>query len=346
MRVLLLDKKNSALKLIPEVKDDLWHLERILERGDLVSGATDRKIKPRAEGEKHIRVKLFLTVEAEKIDFNRETGNLRVTGAIRGGKPADLVELGASHSIEIPLGKAVRIEKKELKGFQIERLERARRATEQGKLLLVVLDDEQADFALLREFELERRGTIRSGREGKRFESTAGKGAFFKRVIERAKEIKPDAVIFAGPGFTKDSLKKWLEEKGEKGNFHFASTNSVGITGLNELVKGKAIEGIVRETQIAKDTRLVEALLKELGQESGLAEYGAAEVKKAVECGAVKELLLCDSFLLGHREEAEELLNPTEQMGGKVHLVDSRNEAGKKLLSLGGVAAILRFKVR
>jgi protein pelota len=346
MRILQIDKRNSIVKVVPEIADDLWHLERVLEKGDLVSGQTDRKVKAREEGEKPERVKLFLTVEAEKIDFHRETGNLRVTGIIREGKPAELAELGASHSIEIEPGKAVKIQKRELKGFQVERLEKAQEATRQGKLLLVALDDEQADFALLKEFELERKGTIRSGKTGKRFESESWQGNYFREIMERAKELKAEKVVFAGPGFTKENLKRWAEEKGEKGNFYFASTNNVGITGLNELVKGNAIEKIVKEMQLVKETRLVETLFEELGKGSGIAEYGFGEVKKAVEYGAVKALLVCDSLLLEKREESEEIMKKAEQMKGNVHLIDSKNEAGKKLLSLGGIAALLRFRIK
>lgn len=346
MRILKIDRKNALLKLVPEVNDDLWHLERVLEKGDFVSGATDRKIKPRQEGEKQQRVNLFLTLEAEKIDFHKETGNLRVTGIIREGKPAELVELGASHSIEIELGKPITVKKKELMGFQIERLEKASRATSQGKLLLVVLDDEQADFAFLKEFALEGKGAIKSGKTGKRFETESSEEKYFKQIIDRVKELKADKIVFAGPGFTKDDLKKWLGGEGEKGNFYFTSTNSIGITGLNELVKGDALEKIAREMQLAKDMKLVDVLLAELGRDSGLAEYGLNEVKKAVEYGAVQELLLCDSFLLEKRNESEEFLKKTEQMKGNVHLIDSQNDAGKKLLSLGGIAALLRFRIK
>ena len=56
MRVLKIDEVENFLHLVPEIEDDLWHLERIIEKHDLVSGLSDRKIKPKEAGEKPIRV--------------------------------------------------------------------------------------------------------------------------------------------------------------------------------------------------------------------------------------------------------------------------------------------------
>jgi protein pelota len=345
MRILKVDKKTCLISLVPEIPDDLWHLERVIEKGDLVSGATDRKIKPKEQGEKSLRVKLFLEIEVEKLDFHRETGNLRVTGIIKSGKPADLIEMGSSHSIEIDLGKNIKIKKKELKKFQIERLEKASAATKKGKVLLVVLDDERADLALLKEFEMQKKGTIRSGKSGKRFESESKIGTYFKEIFDRAKELKAEKIVFAGPGFTKDSLKKWLDDKGEKGQFYFAATNSIGVTGLNELLKGSALDKITSEMQLVKETKLVENIFAEVGKNSGLVEYGVEQVLDAVNKGAVQQLLVADKTLLENRESVEELMDKTEKMGGEVHLVSAEHEAGEKLASIGGIAALLRFKL-
>ena len=49
-------------------------------------------------------------------------------------------------------------------------------------------------------------------------------------------------MLIAGPGFTKGDFEKYLKEKNFRKEAFFASTNSIGITGLNELVKGGVIE--------------------------------------------------------------------------------------------------------
>ncbi len=348
MRILKIDEKENFLHLVPEIEDDLWHLEQVIEKHDLVSGMTDRKIKPRSEGEKTQRIKLFVSLDVDLVEFHRFLGQLRVSGKIVDGKPAELLEMGAQHSLEIGLGRDVKIKKQSLKKYQVDRLKKAAAATKKGKVLLVVLDDERADFALLKEFELESKATVRSSKSGKQFKGEDNRPEYFQEIVSKIGEIKPEKVVVAGPGFAKEDFQKFLEEKGkpEKTQFFFASTNSVGRTGLQELLKGNVLDRMVEEMQLVKETKLVEQLLAELGKESGLAEYGFKEVKKAVEAGAVKELLVADRFLIEKREEAEKLMQAAEKMGGIVHLINAGHEAGKQLQNLGGIAGLLRFRIQ
>ena len=348
MRILKIDENTGFLHLVPEVADDLWHLERVIESGDLVSGSADRKIKPREAGEKSMRIKLFVSIEVISVEFHRFSGKLRVSGKIVEGKPAELVEVGAQQSIEIELGQALKLKKNELKHFQVERLRKAAAETKKGKVLLVVLDDEQANFALLGEFELQETANVRSGRTGKQFEvDDSAKGKFFAEVFEKIKESKCKSVVVAGPGFTRGDFEKFLEAKGKPSNmqFFFAATNSVGKTGLQELLKGDVLDKMVQEMELVRETKAVENVLAELGKNTGLVEYGLEQVKKAVEFGAVKELLVADATLLENRNAVEEVMKKAEQMKTVVHLVNAEHEAGKKLVSLGGIAALLRFRI-
>ncbi|MFA4855834.1 MAG: mRNA surveillance protein pelota [archaeon] len=347
MRILKIDWKENFLHLVPETEDDLWHLERVIEKHDLVSGIADRKIKPRVEGEKAQRIKIFVTLDVDSLEFHRFLGQLRVSGAIVDGTPAELLEIGAQQSIEIAPGTEIKVKKQALKKFQAERLLKAAEATKKGRVLLLVLDDEQASFAIMHEFELEEKGNVRSGRSGKQFKGEDVKAKYFSEVFEKLLEIKPEKVVVAGPGFAKEEFQKYMEEKEKKGmQLFFASTNSVGKTGLQELLKGNALEKIVQEMQLVKETKLVEGILAELGKGTGLAEYGLKEVQQAVEAGAVKQLLVSDAFFLENRGESEKIMQEAEKMGAEVHLVNGEHEAGKQLGGLGGVAALLRYRIK
>ena len=44
MKILKIDKQLNQLLVIPENLDDLWHLEKVIEKNDIVAGKTDRKI--------------------------------------------------------------------------------------------------------------------------------------------------------------------------------------------------------------------------------------------------------------------------------------------------------------
>ncbi len=348
MKILKIDEKNRFLHVVPESSDDFWHLERVIEKGDLVSGETDRKIKPLHEGEKPRREKLFVELNVETVEFHKFSGMLRIEGTIVQGKPSELIEIGAHHSLELPLHTPVKVQKKQLLRFQIERLRAAAEAGRQPDILLVVLDDEQATFGLLKQFELQQKATIASGKSGKRFavdESTEKK--YFAEIAEKIKETKAKQVVVAGPGFTRSRFEKFLQEKGKpkEMRFFFAATNSTGVTGLQEMLKGGTLVKVVQNMQLVKETQLVERFLAELGKNSGLAEYGFLQVQKAIEFGAVQQLLVADKFFLQNREQAEKAMQDAERMGAEVHLINAEHEAGQQLFNLGGIAALLRYRI-
>ncbi len=86
MKVLGFDRKEGRMKLVPEVLEDLWHLERVLEPGDIVSSSSTRVFKAsEKEGEEGERKKVRIELQAEKIDFSKSASKLRVTGKIIGG---------------------------------------------------------------------------------------------------------------------------------------------------------------------------------------------------------------------------------------------------------------------
>jgi protein pelota len=75
----------------------------------------------------------------------------------------------------------------------------------------------------------------------------------------------------------------------------------------------------------------------------GLAEYGAAEVKKLLDAGAVVRLLITDELV--RNGEAEALLEAAKRTNADYAIVSTSHEAGKKLKGMGGVGALLRFKL-
>lgn len=345
MRILAVDERSRIIKIVPETLDDLWHLERVIEKGDWVSGGTDRKIKGE-DGKETMRVKLFVQLEAEKVEFQESTGNLRVNGIILECKPPEFLDLKAHQSIDVQTGKPIEIVKKIWGRHHIERLEKAKKATHKNPVLIVVMDDESATFAFLKEFKLEMRGTINAGRHGKMFDGEDNsENNYLKQILEKIQEYNPENSVIAGPGFTKDKLKKFLLGKKLKGKIFYEGCNSVGVTGLNELLRTGILDKIAEETQISKETKLVEKLFEHLGKNDKLAVYGIKEAENAVNMRAVSELLVLDKVLLSRRDEIEELMKSAENAKANVNIISSEHEAGKKLESVTGVAALLRFPV-
>jgi protein pelota len=96
-----------------------------------------------------------------------------------------------------------------------------------------------------------------------------------------------------------------------------------------------------------QELELVEELLARLGSSTGDVSYGIDQVSEDAASGAVETVLVCDETLRGSEEEQrrrlEETLRLAEAKGGKVIVVSTGHEGGRKLKSLGGVAALLRY---
>jgi len=347
MKILKIDVKENYMSIIPDNLDDLWHLERIIEENDTVSAKTERKIKAKEEGGKPTKENIFMQVKVERVEFHESSGSLRIMGVITGGSPLELLEINAHHTIDIEPGKEIKVQKAILKNYQIERLKKAEKSAGRVRTLLAVIDDEECEFALLKEFGLEKKGKIASGKHGKRFKEEKGKeNPYFEKIIKKVQEIDAAKIIFAGPGFTRNNLEKYVKEKGIKWDAHYEQANSIGITGLNEIVKSGIVEKIVANTQIVKESMLVEKVFEEMGKGKGFAAIGTDEVKKAIDAGSVNNLLVADSFLLQNRSDAEAMLEKVETLAGEVHIVSVKHEAGEKLAGIGGVAALLRFPLK
>ncbi len=342
MRIIKVDYRANFFEAVPDNLDDLWHLEKIIEPGDIVSGTTERKIKPKEEGMKQSKETIFIELQAEKIEFHESSGDLRIQGIIV-FCPSALVEIKSHHTLEVFPGKQVKVKKEQLKKYQVDRLEKAKIASGRDTTVLVVLDDEEAEIVLLKDFSFEKKARILAGKSGKMFKSADTRGIFFEKIAAKLNEIAPKKVIFAGPGFTKAHMEKYLQEKKPKYRPFFEQINSVGITGINEAIKSGVVEKVVAETQLVKETKLVEKILEELGKQRGLAAIDLKEIKQAIAIGAIEHLLVTDDYLLSNRAETEKILDEAEKLKGEIHILSTKTDSGKKLKGFGGIAAILRF---
>jgi len=345
MRIVKIDRENRVIEVVPESMDDLWHLGKIIETGDLVSGRSERKIKPKKEGEKPFRAEIFVKIDAEKVEFHRHSGELRVGGIVVEASPAELVGEREHHTLEIKEGRKVCIGKKEIKKWHVDRLEKAKAAGGREKLVLVVLDDEVADIALLKDFGFEDKAKIMAAKGGKQYAGENGEEGYFKEILKKVKELKAEKVIFAGPGFTRNNIENYIRDKKLKiGDLFFESTNSVGITGINELLKSGKVDRIVENLQLSKETALVERVFEQVGK-GGAVAYGWGRGEDAVRKGAVEQLIISEETMLEDRERAEKIMDLVEKVKGETHIISGEHEGVRRLKGIGGVAALLRYKI-
>lgn len=344
MKILKIDKYSNEINLVVETLDDLWHLEKIIEKKDKILGSTDRKIKPKNEGEKAIRIKLFVELEVEQVTFQEFSENLKVSGIILDGKPAEFIDLKSHQSIDIKIGEKVKIIKNEIKSWQIERLKKAEMESSNSKLLVVIIDDEEAEIAFISQFSINKKGIIKSNKTGKMY--TEEKSSYFENLFEFIKKLNTKKIILAGPGFTKENFKKFIEDKKDKdfiSKIIIENLNSTGETGFRELINSGKLEKIEKSLQLSKEGKLIEEFLEKLSK--GKAEYGNLKIKEALNLGAIEKLIVSEKYLLQNRELVEEILKDAEKYGCEIHIISSKNSQEKIIYGMGGIVAILRYKL-
>ncbi len=343
MRVIHEDLKKGEIRLQVQNLDDLWHLDNLVQPGDLVRAMTARRDEQKADKirpERMEKTRMLLGIRVEKVEFHEFTDHLRITGKIEEG-PQDH---GAHHTLNLTLNDDLTIVK-EWRESEFQRIERAIADTQKPLVSFLCLDDDEATLAQLRQYGLKELATIRAPSHGKMFPTSDGKASYFEEILEKLRQSElAETLIVLGPGFSREEFVKFLKGKdpaiAQKTRGY--SANHTGMQGVNEALKGGLGATIFKETRVGQETELVERLLEEIGKD-GLYAYGPDEVEGAVEAGAVATLLVVENRL--RNRETEDLLRKVERQNGKVVVISSHHEAGKQLEALGAFGALLRFKV-
>jgi len=177
---------------------------------------------------------------------------------------------------------------------------------------IIVLDSSHASFATVRGKSLDIVKQITSGIPGKfraggqsakRFvrQREAKMQEYFNRVGEHADEIflpieNLKSLLLGGPGPTKEDF--------EKGNYlHYTLKEKIVATidtsytdeqGVSEVVEKS--QDILRRIRYVEEKKIMQKFLREIGQDTGLATYGDAEVRKHLNNGIVATLLLSEDL--------------------------------------------------
>jgi len=103
-------------------------------------------------------------------------------------------------------------------------------------------------------------------------------------------------IIIGGPGPTKQEFEKgdYLNYQLKQKILEVVDTAYVDEQGVKEIVE-KAPE-IMRRVRYVEEKEAMQEFLYHIGHDTGLATYGEEEVKKALELGAVKTLLLSEGL--------------------------------------------------
>jgi len=341
MRVLRYDQKAREARLQVESLDDLWHLSRLIEPGDVISASTFRREERRHEDEaRGEKKRVTLIVVIDKVEFKAFSERLRASGRIAEGGEAQ----GRFHTINLEPGDTFTLAKVEWKRSHFKRLDDAKTRMMHG-ILFVSLDEDDATVARAHEYGVESIADVHSGRGGKAYEDTASrdyKTAYYEEIkkIVDSKRGHGDRVVVIGPGFEKEGLASYFTEKGVP--VHVEHVSQPGLGGVNELLRKGAGSVLLRDLRIVRETELVEQVLERIARSEPVA-YGREEVERALESGAVETLLVHEDLL--YQKDTEQVIELAEQTRSRLHIISGYHDAGKRFARMGGMAAILRFRV-
>jgi protein pelota len=355
LKILEKNLDKGFVKIVPEAIDDLWHLYNIIYKNDEVYAYTTREIKPDekyARPGRGERVSVFLGVRVETISWDKLLGRLRVHGTIC--QAPESVPTGAHHTISISLNTAATIVKKEWAKHQLERLDRASRASEKP-VIIVSIDDEGFAIATTAQYGINEKIEERVKLPGKleTEKRTAAIKEYFTKTMNSLRTVWALAhspIVIIGVGYVKNDFAKFLENEAKdiaKSVLDVKGVNNAGVAGINEALRSGILLKAMKQLRIGEEAEIMEEILKRLGKGEASVTYGLEQVEKAAKLGAVKELVLADSMLRGSSDEQrvrlEETMREVEQKAGVAVVISTEHEAGAKLVALGGVASILRF---
>jgi protein pelota len=345
------EEGRERLTLVPETVDDLWHLSHVLEPGDLVSGDTTRRIQRDDENLRDTggqREHMYVTIRVEDVEFARFANRLRVGGEIVSASRED--QLGHHHTLNVEERSEIEIEK-EFKPDQLDRIEEAEETAENPEVAIATVEEGEAYVHLVKQY-----GTDEYGR----FTRPTGKGEYaqprtqlFADLAEALARLDVEAIILAGPGFTKRDALDYIEEEypDVAELVTVVDTSSAGDRGVHEVLKRGAVDEVQAETRIAREAELIDELTSRIAK-GAKAAYGIEQVAEAADFGAVERLLVLDERLRLERQgqgdwdvDVDEVIRTVERQGGEVTVFSAEFAPGEQLKNLGGIAALLRYRL-
>ncbi|KAH3670296.1 hypothetical protein WICMUC_004865 [Wickerhamomyces mucosus] len=362
---------SGSVTLVAEDKEDLFTLYNLIQKGDEIDIKTMRNIKKNskdsAKGSKaKIEKKLVrLRISIEDVEFIPQDESMRIRGKTTSA--TEDVPLGTYHTAEIDLVHPFSIYKDEWDEIAIQLVHSSCNIESKAEIGAVVLQEGVAHICLITENMTVLKTKIeRSIPRKKRGDSSSHDKSLDRFLTVTAETLIRDlnleklkAVILASPGFVAKNLFEKVFQiatttnnkvvQQQKSKFLVTHSSTGYLQGLDEVLKNEEIQKKLSDTKFAKDVVILDEFFKRLNDDDGKAWYGPSESGKAVDLGAVKNLLITDTLFrsddIGQRKKYIELTDIVKGSGGEVNIFSSLHDSGKQLDQITGIAVILNYPV-
>jgi len=203
-------------------------------------------------------------------------------------------------------------------------------------------------------------------------------GEVATQVFKEQKDLK--GVLIGGPGPLKEKFREgdYLDYQLKNKILGVVDTSYTSMQGLQEIIKRG--ESLIQEASAVRERKIMEEFFGHLKKDDGLTVYGLEEVNHALNYGAVKTLLIseeydwvkvklscqcgftteeemkpgtvkkctkCNSEMRVESEEelSEVLSEQAKSLGSEVEIISIDTREGAQFKELGGIGAILRYKI-
>jgi protein pelota len=363
-----IDKDGSgSVTLLPEEVEDIWHAYNLIFVGDHVRATTVRRIQTTSTtgSVKSERLRLTLTIEVQKIEFEAEAGVLRLNGP--NCSESQHVKMGAYHTIDLEKQRKFTIFKQLWDEVALDRVQMACDPAKSADVAAVIMSEGLAHLCLISGSMTIVRARIETSIPRKRRGSTAlhdqGLKKFFENILRAVLQHVDFAVvkclIIASPGFVKDQFNEYMLAQAvqrdlkqileNKSKFILAHASSGHRFALKEILSDPAILPKIQDTKAAGEVRALNDFYQMMKNDPDRAFYGLSDVMAANQRLAIQTLLLSDDLFrsadVAARKKYLHLVESVRENGGEVKLFSALHVSGEQLKQLGGIAAILRFPV-
>lgn len=349
----ILQTSDSSCRIRVDDLDDLWVLAQVCRKGTKIGMLGHRRdsttINHEGRAKETERKTMWIVLQIEQNEYHAFSDSLRASGIITEAP----IDQGKHHTHSIEMHSEILLTWNEIIPIEDrELLERAADIGAKAKVLLIVVETDEIQL-----FEVTPNGlkegaqfNLRGGgkREG---DSASTRDSFFEQTAkETLLVIRPGMpVLLCGPGSARERFANDLRNVGCIETIRTVSTSIGGRAAANEVLREGLADDILGEHTIVRQTRMIEEALSRIGTEGAVA-YGALEILDAAEQGAIETLMIIADLL---RDENQLCVDRTWSKiselvlssGGEVEQSSKDHDAGAQLLGLGGVIALLRWKL-
>ena len=139
----------GSVKLEPQDAEDIWNLYNLIIVGDYIRASTFRKIQQETTtgSSSSERVHITLTIQVDTVEFDSSTTSIRIGGrvSVENGH----VRIGAFHTIDVELHRALTLTKSLWDSVSLRRLNEALDSEKEMELCVVLMEEGYSQVLLI-----------------------------------------------------------------------------------------------------------------------------------------------------------------------------------------------------